>query len=396
MANKDQSAALDVIGKKLREKAIIDQDFDAEELIQNLQNFNIENSTESELPKTVGFKLPSPDAGFNCICELNLGKIYKYYEKRDEEGNIVDQKRSLYPNSYLSKTNTKWLKSVLDQIENAVNPIVVVSDIFSRVTTGNAKENMPYTEQFLYIYQLLNKPNIKNKIVALVRGEKEKEIINNGGPDLMGKLAKVLGMEDKLVDAGFHLSVEVKGGARKISMLHYNKKVSSVKPLKQNMYKYANENPGHDVYFCTNAKINWQSQGVTTYTDENGHVHQKPCWFISFGPMYEFDKFNEKKPEIGPYTLNKRWYRVTFDSKNNVRTDYVDYTYPHSIKIDSSSYVGATMATELSETMRSLIEQLLVPEYQKTMEGVTNKTRKSVTKAIHQKSKKPAEQVLEG
>ncbi len=381
MGTKNQDAALDVIGQKLKQKAEIDKPFNEMDLVKD--SLKISKSTDTPTPRTLSYEIDSPDAGFNCLCELNLGKAYMYSCQKDEEGNIVNEKRVYYPKSYKCALNEKWLDFVLKQIEEAKNPMVVVSDIFTRVTTGNMTDTLPYTEQLRYIYKKLNKPEIKSKIVALVRGEKEKEILNYSGIDLMGKLANMLGMQDKLVDAGIHLSVDINESPRSISMLHFNKKATSVKSLAIAMQKYATENPGHDVYFCTNARLNWQSCGVTTYTDKDGTTHQKPCWFISFGGMYEYDKFNEKRPELGPYTLNKCWYKVIFDEEM-VRTDSVDYIYPHATKIDSSSYVSSVIANDFEEKFATIMDTI-TPNYKKVMEKVTKETRKQVTKVVHGK-----------
>lgn len=384
MGTKNQDAALDVIGQKLKLKAEIDKPFNEEEL-KDL-DLNIENSSEKVLPRTIGYKLKSSDAGFNCLCELNLGKAYKYTCVKDSEGNIVSEKRCYYPNSYKQAMNEKWLNFALEQIKNAVNPVVVVSDIFTRVTTGNSDEMLPYKEQLAYIYKKLNDDKIKNKIVALVRGQKELDIVNNGGPDLMKQLAKMLNMENKLVDVGFHLTLDLGNSNKTVSLLHFNKKTNSVRPLATSMQKFANENPGHDVYYCTNSKLNWYSSGVTTYVDKNGKTTQKPCWFVSFGGMYEYDKFNEKRPEIGPYTLNKTWYKIILDKDNFVRADRVDYVYPHSSKIDSSSYTSSVIADDMTNKFKQILQGLGV-EFDKTMEKISQTTRKEVSNSMHNTKK---------
>lgn len=384
MGTKNQDAALDVIGRKLRLKEEIDRDFSEDEL-KDIE-FEIEDSSELELPKSLSYKLKSKDAGLNCLCELNLGKAYKYTCIVDEEGNITCEKRTKYPKSYKQALNEKWLDYTLERIKEATNPVVVISDIFTRVTTGNNEDTLPYKEQLAYIYKKLNDEKIKNKIVALVRGVKEQEILDNGGPDLMLKLAKMLGMENKLVDRGFHLSVNITSHitkkSRSISLLHFNKKLSSVRTLATSMQKYAQENPGHDIYFCTNSKINWYSSGVTTIVNENGETIQKPCWFIAFGPMYEYDKFNEKRPEIGPYTLNKEWYKITIDEHDFVRADSVDYAYPHATKIDASSYTSSVLSEYMSDSLKELFESGSI-SFEKLLEKLTQQTRKGIISSMH-------------
>ena len=380
MGTKNQDAALDVIGQKLRQKEEIDKPFDEDELKDI--DLGIEESTEEELPKTVAYKLKSTDAGFNCLCELNLGKAYKYSCNKDEEGNIISEKRCKYPNSYKLAMNEKWLDYTLEQIKNATNPVVVISDIFSRVTTGNCDETLPYKEQLAYIYKKLNDENIKNKIVALVRGEKELEILRYSGIDLMDKLAKMLNMKNKLVDAGFHLTIDINKSKKHISFLHFNKKINSVRTLAISMQKYASENPGHDIYFCTNSKTNWYSCGVTTYMDNDGNLHQKPCWYIAFGGMYEYDKFNEKRPEIGPYTLNKNWFKIILDENEAVRADRIDYVYPHSSKIDASSYTASVISDKMSNSFKEMLNQL-TPELDKMLEKLTQRSRKQIINVMH-------------
>ena len=184
MGTKNQDAALDVIGQKLRQKREIDKPFDEMELMDD--ELEISTSEEKDLPKTLKYKLKSSNAGLNCLCDLNLGKAYKYSCTKDQEGNITSEKRSYYPKSYKQALNEKWLDYVLEQIKNAQNPVVVVTNIFSRVTTGNMDDTLPYSEQLRYIYKKLNNENIKNKIVALVRGEKEMQILEQSNIDVMG------------------------------------------------------------------------------------------------------------------------------------------------------------------------------------------------------------------
>lgn len=383
MSTKNQEAALDVIGKKLKLKEEIDHPFDENELKNQEQE--IEESNEKEVQKCISYKLRSKDAGFNCLCELNLGKAFKYTKTMNDDESFTET-RTKYPNSYKQAMNEKWLDYTLEQIKNATNPIVVISDIFSRVTTGNNEETLPYKEQLLYIYKKLNDEKIKNKIVALTRGIKEQEIINNGGPDLMDKLANMLGMQNKLVDAGFQLSITINNintkNDRQISLLHFGKKINSVRTLAISMQKYANENPGHDIYFCTNSKTNWYASGVTTAKDKDGNIIQKPCWFIAFGTMYEYDKVNEKRPEIGPYTLNKDWYKISIYEDGFVRADRVNYIYPHPTKIDSSNYTASVLTEDMENKFKELLS-MSQPAFEKMMEKLKNKTRKQIVSTMH-------------
>lgn len=118
MSTNNGDRALDVIGKKIKLKEEIDQPFDENELKDLV--LEIENSKEPQTQKTLALKVYSKDIGFNCLCELNLGKAYQL----TKEG-----KRVRYPKSYKCAMNEKWLDYIIKQIENANNPVVVVSDI---------------------------------------------------------------------------------------------------------------------------------------------------------------------------------------------------------------------------------------------------------------------------
>ena len=202
----DGKRALDAIGKKIKLKEEIDQPFD-ENTLKDV-NLEIEESKEEQTQKTIALKVFSKDVGLNGLCELNLGKAYKLTN---------DGRRVKYPSSYKCAMNEKWLDYIIEQIKNATNPVVIVSDIFTRVTTGNNEDTLPYKEQLAYGYKKLK--DIKDKII-LVRGLKEKEIIDNGGPDLMGKLANMLDMKNKLVNAGFHLTLNLSNQkSKQVSLL---------------------------------------------------------------------------------------------------------------------------------------------------------------------------------
>lgn len=375
----EKDTALDVIGKKLKIKAQIDESFDEEAL--KGESFEVGDAEKSNEQTSLSYALKSQDIGFNCLCSLNLGKAYK----------LKDDVRTRYSSGDKLAMNEQWLNYCLEQIKNATNPVVVLSDVFTRVTTGNVDEMLPYKEQLAYIYNKLNDANIKNKVIALVRGGIEQDIINNGGPDLMGKLAKMLGMENKLVSGGVNLHVSVKNQyskeERDISLMHYNKKVNSVKTLAVNMQKFADENPGHDVYFCTNARLNWYACGVTTVKNSDGNVVQKPCWFVSFGCMYEYDKFNYKRPEIGPYALNKDWFKIIVDEKNFARCDRVNYIYPHATKIDSSNYTASVLTDYMQCSYQDLINMIDAP-FEKMIDKQTKQSRKQIVQTMHSASKK--------
>lgn len=387
----DRSVGIDAIGQNIRLTTEINEEFDENELLDT--ELVIEQTTKKPTRKSIAYNIKNKNAGFNCLCELNLGKAYVYNCERDEDGNIISETRRQYDSDldpdYEQAMNESWLDYTLEQIKNATNPVVVISDIFSKVTVGNKFQTLPYKEQLLYIYKKLNDDKIKNKIVALVRGVKEKEIINtrnahvDHGPDLMLKLAKMLGLEDRLVDSGFSLNLNLNNKTkRKVSMLHVDKKINSVTGLAKTMAAFESKNPGKDIYFCTNSKINWYSCGTTTITDENGNVTRKPCWFISFGPMYEYDKVNAKRTELGSYTLNKGWYKLSVDENNFVRTDSVDYTFPHPSKIDSSNYVASVLTQYETEKFKDLYN-LGTQKFEKLIEKLSESTRKQLVTTLH-------------
>ncbi len=374
MSTDNGKRALDAIGKKIKLKEEIDQPFD-ENTLKDI-DLEIEESKEEQTQKTIALKVYSKDVGLNGLCELNLGKAYKL---------LPDGKRVKYPASYKCAMNEKWLDYIIEQIKNATNPVVIVSDIFTRVTTGNNEDTLPYKEQLAYAYKKLN--NIKDKII-LVRGLKEKEIIDNGGPDLMAKLANMMDMKNKLVNAGFHLTLNLSNQkSKQVSLLHYNEKINTVRSLAISMQKFANNNPGHDIYFCTTSKTNWYSCGLTTYVNKDGKTTTKPCWFIAFGGMYEYDKTNEKRPKVGAYTLNNDWFKIMMDKNNFVRADRVDYRYPHPTKIDSSNYISSVIADNKSNSYIELFNELSA-SLEKMNEKLSKSTSKQITSSIHKAKEK--------
>jgi hypothetical protein len=394
----ESDKALSVIGKKLEIKEVIDKDFDEKELIN--QNFKVAKNKTTEPVTQIKYKIDTKNIGFNVLCDLNLGKAYQYTEtelprrdfelqkdlrevnkalkERDEDPitleeaikeklidkNYIKIDRKKYPSTYKEKLDENWLDFMLKQIAEASNPIVVISDIFSRRTTGNYQEVMPYSEQLSYIYNKLKDDRIKDKIVVLARGLREREIMLNGGPDLMLKLGKMLGLEDRVLDGGFILNADLdniyeKGKSNNISFAHVNRKINSRKTAIQVMKAFSTDHPGNDVYFCTNAKQNWWSAGVTTYKDpKTGKTSQKTCWYLCFGPCYEYDKFNANRPELGPYTLNNNWYKIYTDEKQNVKVEFTDYIFPKESKLDISNYVATVVSSNYEKLQKNAIKDI--------------------------------------
>ena len=389
----DRDVGLDIIGKRVKQKKIIDEHIDIED-IRDSEEFSIEENNEQVLPETFTYSIKSVDAGFNCLCDLGLGYAYKYTCDKDDHGNPlkddkgkpINEKRVKYNFDFKKRLIEEQLDFILDRIKNAENSFVVVSDIFTRVTTGNINEVLPYKEQIKYIFTKLNNEKIKGKIVAFVRGRNEQEISNNGGPDVMKLLADSLGMGDKLINGGAHFNINLDKSNKSISMMQVDKKLNSNNNAASLMENYALEHPGHDVYFCTNAKQNWLSAGTTTATDKEGNTHLKPCWFISFGPMYYFDKTNERNPERGSYSLNSRWYKLTTSEDEKVRADSWDYTYPSSSERDSSSYVSSVSVDILKQQYDGILN-LVESKTKKMLEPGYNRMNKKITKAVHSKEK---------
>ena len=378
----DSDRALDVIGKRLKLLDEINKDFDEMQL-RNV-DFSIENPTTNGGTSKISYRLSSKDIGFNVLCQLNLGKAYQ----------MIEGRRVKYPTSDKEAMNEKWLDYCLDGIRNASNPVVIITDIFTRVTTGNYENVLPYEEQLGYIYSKLSDPKIKDKIIILARGSIEQSIINNGGPDLMLRLGNMLNMPERVTNGGTLLTATINnshtGEVDRISFAHVDKKINSRNPLAKAMKAFAAEHPGHDVYYSTNSKQNWWSAGVTTYKDEKGVTREKTCWFVSFGPMFEYDRFNLNRPELGPYTLNKNWYKVFTDEESNVRMEYVNYIFPVKDKQDTSDYVASVVTDALTASYQDLIDACNAT-LGKFVEKDSKRARKQVLSAIT-KAKEQAKQ----
>ena len=384
--SKDTDKALDVIGQKLRLKEEIDAPFDEKELSE--EDIVIAPADEDTSTSKISYRLSSKDIGFNALCQLNLGKAYIY---RNGE-------RKKYPPNDKQAMNEKWLDFILEGIKNASNPVVVVTDIFTRVTTGNYEEVLPYREQLGYIYRKLNDPAIRDKIIILARGSIEQSIINNGGPDLMQKLGNMLGIPERVTNGGSIITATIKNshthGTDSISFAHVDRKINTRTTLAKTMKKFSEEHPGYDVYYCTNAKQNWCGAGVTTYRDEKGEVKEKTCWYISFGPMYEYDKFNLNRPEIGPYTLNKNWYKVFTDEASNVKMEFVNYIFPDKNKQDTSNYVASVVTDALTASYQDLIATIDA-SLGKFVEKESKRARKEILSSIQDAKEKAKEEKAE-
>lgn len=201
-AASENDRALSVIDKKLRTKDNIDSSFDVEAVKEEVEILDNSALEEDEIISTLSYDVDNNYFGFNVVSNLNLGRAYKLVNNEhgdDFKYNISpDAKRVRFPDSELNKINEKWIDHVFKTIASSRNSALVLENIFTRVTTGNYKEILPYIEQVRFVAKKIKEFDLQNKIVALSRGQVEKTIIKNGGPDLMKMLGDVLGIPEKL------------------------------------------------------------------------------------------------------------------------------------------------------------------------------------------------------
>ena len=392
MAKKDPDKALDVIGKKLRIKEEIDRDFD-ENSLKNETIIVDESSPEKKQIESISYQLNNKDFGLNVLANLNLGKAYRLTGEEGGQYNIPpDAKRTKYTIEDKDAMDEDWLDYIIEKICSANNSFIILENIFTRVTTGNYSENLPYKEQLKVAYEKFSDPRLQGKFLALVRGTIEQDIINNGGPDLMLKLGKMLGLEDRVLSNPV-IDIQVtnpklNGRNKKISIISVNEKTSATKGIFNIMQRFEKTRPGFDIYYNTTAKQCGMSVGMTTVTKENGEVEHKPCWFICFGPMFEYDKRNINTPSLQPHVLNKAWYKVghTFkivDGKveANVRVDYEDYIYPHRTKEDFSNFTTAVIGDNIKSVLTGL-ESKIIDHMDRAVDNAIIKARKDLGKFI--------------
>ena len=391
MAKRDPDKALDVIGKKLRIKEEIDREFDENEVIS--EQFEIEKPQDKTTLQSVRYSLNCKDFGLNVLANLNLGKAYKLIGEEGGEYNIPpDAKRIKYSVDDKDAMDEDWLDYIIDKVAGANNSFIILENIFTRVTTGNYEENIPYKEQLKVAYEKFSDPRLKGKFLALVRGNIEQDIIKNGGPDLMLKLGKLLGLEDRVLSNPV-IEVEIsnpklKGKERRISIISVNERTTATKGIFNIMSRFEKTRPGFDIYYNTTAKQNGMSAGMTTSVNENGAVTHKPCWFLCFGPMFEYDKANLNRPSLEPYVPNKAWYKIghSFRILNgkvepSVRVDYEDYVYPHKTKEDFSNFTSAVIGEHIKDVL-STLEDRATDYMDRTVDATVIKARKDLGKFI--------------
>ena len=391
MAKKDPDKALDVIGKKLRIKEEIDREFDETAAIA--EDFKIEEPKDENKLQSVAYALNCKDFGLNVLANLNLGKAYKLIGEEGGEYNVPpDAKRVKYTANDKDAMDEEWLDYIISKVASANNSFIILENVFTRVTTGNYTENIPYKEQLKIAYEKFSDPRLKGKFLALVRGNIELDIIKNGGPDLMLKLGRLLGLEDRVLTNPV-IEVELtdpklKGKERRISIISVNERTTATKGIFNIMTRFEKTRPGFDIYYNTTAKQNGMSAGMTTITKENGEVVHKPCWFLCFGPMFEYDKANLNRPSLEPYVPNRAWYKIghAFRISNgrlepHVRVDFEDYVYPHKTKEDFSNFTSAVIGEHIKEVLTTL-EDRTADYMNKTVDATIIKARKDLGRFI--------------
>ena len=391
MAKKDPDKALDVIGKKLRIKEEIDREFDENAAIA--EDFQVEEPKDENKLQSVAYALNCKDFGLNVLANLNLGKAYKLIGEEGGEYNVPpDAKRVKYSASDKDAMDEEWLDYIINKVASANSSFIILENVFTRVTTGNYTENIPYKEQLKLAYEKFSDPRLKGKFLALVRGTIEQDIIKNGGPDLMLKLGKLLGLEDRVLTNPV-IEVELtnpklKGKEKRISIISVNERTTATKGIFNIMTRFEKTRPGFDIYYNTTAKQNGMAAGMTTITNENGEVIHKPCWFLCFGPMFEYDKANLNRPSLEPYVPNRAWYKIghAFRISNgrlepHVRVDFEDYVYPHKTKEDFSNFTSAVIGEHIKEVLTTL-EDRAADYMDKTVDATIIKARKDLGRFI--------------
>lgn len=298
-AASENDRALSVIDKKLRTKDNIDSPFDELEAVkEDVEIFDNSALEEDEIVSTLSYDVENYYLGFNVVSKLNLGRAYKLVNNEhgdDFKYNISpDAKRVRFPDSELNKMNEKWVDHVFKTIASSRNSALVLENIFTRVTTGNYKEVLPYIEQVRFIAKKIKQFDLQNKIVALSRGQVEKTIIKNGGPDLMKMLGNVLGIPEKVTGYRTVLIFNLKDPYKKdakISITNFNPPGSTRAKMLESLDNYAQKvAPGFDIYWNTTAKINGSFGALTT--NPTNLNEKKSCTYLCFGPMAEYDSFN--------------------------------------------------------------------------------------------------------
>ena len=110
--------------------------------------------------------------------------------------------------------------------------------------------------------------------------------------------------------------------------------------------------------------------------------------------MYEYDKLNLNRPEIGPYTLNKNWYKVFTDEASNVKMEFVNYIFPDKNKQDTSNYVASVVTDALTASYQDLIATIDA-SLGKFVEKESKRARKEILSSIQDAKEKAKEEKAE-
>ncbi len=386
--------ALSVINKKLKTKDNIDSSFTLENVNEEVEILDTPETKEDDIVTTLSYDVNNNYFGFNVISNVNLGRAYKLEnnENGDEfKYNISpDAKRVKFPESETNKINERWIDHVFKTISSSRNSALVLENVFTRVTTGNYKEILPYVEQVRYLAKKIKQYNLQNKIVALSRGQVEKTIIKNGGPDLMKILGDALGIPEKVTGYRTVLIFNLKDPYKKdakISITNFNPPGSTRAKMLEQLDSYAQKvTPGFDIYWNTTAKMNGSFGALTT--DPANLNEKKSCIYLCFGPMAEYDMFNFNRPLIGPYSLNRNWFKVAFEHgykngklESKISAHFNDYNAPHEHQVDDSNYVSSVIASSVGEALTE-IKNVVVSSIEKTIGQTEEDARKGCNKFI--------------
>lgn len=390
----ENDRALSVINQKLKTKDNIDSPFTLENVNEEVEVLDTPENQEDDVITTLSYNVNNNYFGFNVISNINLGRAYKLEnnENGDEfKYNISpDAKRFKFPESETNKINEKWIDHVFKTISSSRNSALVLENVFTRVTTGNYKEILPYVEQVRYLAKKIKQYNLQNKIVALSRGQVEKTIIKNGGPDLMKILGEALGIPEKVTGYRTVLIFNLKDPYKKdakISITNFNPPGSTRAKMLENLDSYAQKvAPGFDIYWNTTAKMNGSFGALTT--DPVDISKKKPCIYLCFGPMAEYDMFNFNRPQIGPYSLNRNWFKVAFEHNykngeliSTIGAHFNDYNAPHEHQVDDSNYVSSAIAGSVGEALKE-IRKVVFESIEKTIEQTEEDARKGCNRFI--------------
>ncbi len=412
-----EDGALKTINKALRIKDQIDKPFDVFELINNEVNvLDKSENPQEEIIHKLDYKVKNDYFGFNVISHLNLGRAYKLENNEDgdkHEYNISpNAKRVKFPESEQNVFNEKWVDHVFNTVKGSRYSAVVLENVFTRVTTGNWQEILPYKEQLRALYKKIKEHGLEDKIIALVRGAREMEILKNGGPDLMAILGDSLKIKDRVTGPktliSMHLSDSYKKDAE-VTLMNFNPNGNIGAGIFKKMIEFIENQPGFDVYWNSTARCSGMEDAFMTH-DRNDPKKSKPCTALFFGPMCEYDLINTRRG-LPPYTLNHIYFKLSYEHSivkirhedmtvkeemiSKVKAHFNDYNAPHEDKKDSSNYVAAIISDSEGEVLQGFAD-IANDLFTDTIENIVNKSRKNTNLYLkkQEKHKKEDEQIL--